>query len=95
MSVTISVCTKLPLATGPLCATRSASTKPGGGSSQPLKVCAVTLRRTAADPLEFQKRVARDRLKMNTVVLPGRHLVALSNPQGLVGLLLRLEHEAR
>jgi pimeloyl-ACP methyl ester carboxylesterase len=46
-------------------------------------------------PLEFQKRVARERLKMNTEVLPGGHLVALSNPQGLVDLLLRLEREAR
>ena len=34
MSVTVSVCTKLPFATGPQCATRSASTNPGGGSSQ-------------------------------------------------------------
>ena len=33
-SVTTSVCTKLPFGTGPLCATRSASAKPGGGSSQ-------------------------------------------------------------
>src|SRR3954453_7306478 len=32
MSVNTSVCTKLPLAEGPLCATKSASTKPGGGS---------------------------------------------------------------
>jgi predicted alpha/beta hydrolase family esterase len=46
-------------------------------------------------PLEFQRRLARDRLKMKTEVLPGGHLVALSNPQGLVDLLLRLEREAR
>jgi pimeloyl-ACP methyl ester carboxylesterase len=46
-------------------------------------------------PLEFQRRLARDRLKMNIEVLPGGHLVALSNPQGLVDLLLRLEREAR
>jgi pimeloyl-ACP methyl ester carboxylesterase len=46
-------------------------------------------------PLEFQRRVARDRLKVNTEVLPGGHLVALSNPQGLADLLLRLEREAR
>ena len=31
MSVSTSVCMKLPLATGPLCATRSASKNPGGG----------------------------------------------------------------
>ncbi len=42
-------------------------------------------------PLEFQRRVARDRLKMEPEVLPGGHLVALSNPQGLADLLLRLE----
>jgi pimeloyl-ACP methyl ester carboxylesterase len=45
-------------------------------------------------PVEFQKRVARDRLKMDPEKLPGGHLVALSNPQGLADLLLRLEHEA-
>jgi pimeloyl-ACP methyl ester carboxylesterase len=44
-------------------------------------------------PLEFQKLVARDRLKMDPEVLPGGHLVALSNPQGLAELLLRLERE--
>src|SRR4051794_782152 len=40
-------------------------------------------------PLEFQRRIAWDRLRMNAEVLPGGHLVALSNPQGLVDLLLR------
>src|SRR5665811_1383943 len=34
MSVNVNVCTKLPLAVGPLCATRSASTNPGAGSPQ-------------------------------------------------------------
>ena len=46
-------------------------------------------------PFEFQKRVARDRLKMDPETLPGGHLVALSNPRGLADLLLRLEREAR
>jgi len=46
-------------------------------------------------PLEFQRRIAWDRLRMNAEVLPGGHLVALSNPQGLADLLLRLEREAR
>jgi pimeloyl-ACP methyl ester carboxylesterase len=46
-------------------------------------------------PLEFQRRIAWDRLKVNTNVLPGGHLVALSNPQGLADLLLQLEHETR
>src|SRR3954463_11773503 len=49
MPVKTSVCTKLPLAEGPLCATRSASTKPGGGSCQSAKVRTGTLRRTAED----------------------------------------------
>src|SRR5438105_167553 len=44
MSVNTRVCTKLPFATGPLCATRSASTKPGGGLSQPSNVRTGTLR---------------------------------------------------
>ncbi len=46
MSVRTSVCTKLPLVTGPLCATRSASTNPGGGSSQSENVRTGILRRT-------------------------------------------------
>jgi pimeloyl-ACP methyl ester carboxylesterase len=41
-------------------------------------------------PPEFQKRVARDRLKVDPEVLPGGHLVALSNPQGLADQLIRL-----
>ena len=45
-------------------------------------------------PLDFQRRVARDRLKMDPEVLPGGHLVALSNPSGLADLLLRLADEA-
>src|SRR5215218_9158718 len=49
MSVKTSVCTKLPLAEGPLWATKSASTKPGGGSCQSAKVRTGTLRRTAED----------------------------------------------
>ena len=49
MSVSVSVCTKLPFAVGPLCATRSASTNPGGGLSQPSKVRTATLRRIAAE----------------------------------------------
>ena len=45
-------------------------------------------------PIDFQRRVARDRLKMDPQVLPGGHLVALSNPSGLADLLLRLADEA-
>jgi len=45
-------------------------------------------------PLDFQRRVAQHRLKMDPEVLPGGHLVALSNPSGLADLLLRLANEA-
>lgn len=47
MSVTVSVCTKLPFDVGPLWVTRSASMNPGAGSSQPSKVRTGTLRRIA------------------------------------------------
>ena len=40
-------------------------------------------------PLEFQRRVARERLGIEAEVIPGGHLVALSKPEGLVDLLLR------
>ncbi|HEV7136288.1 MAG TPA: alpha/beta fold hydrolase [Steroidobacteraceae bacterium] len=40
-------------------------------------------------PLEFQRRVARERLGVEAEVIPGGHLVALSKPEGLVDLLLR------
>ena len=39
-------------------------------------------------PLDFQERVIRDRLDANVDVLPGGHLIALSNPQGLAKQLL-------
>jgi Sulfatase len=51
------VCTKLPRATGPLCATRSASTNPGGGSSQSANVRTGTLRLIAAEGAD-RRRVA-------------------------------------
>ena len=40
-------------------------------------------------PPDFQARVARERLKINVESVPGGHLVALSNPQGLVDRLLQ------
>ncbi len=49
MSVKVNVCTKRPLAVGPPCATRSASTNPGAGSSQPSNVRTGTLLRTTAE----------------------------------------------
>jgi pimeloyl-ACP methyl ester carboxylesterase len=42
-------------------------------------------------PLSFQRRVARDRLNAEVDVVSGGHLVALSNPTGLVERLLRDE----
>lgn len=44
-------------------------------------------------PLDFQRRVAHARLNIDPEVIPGGHLVALSNPQGLVDQLLRFEGE--
>jgi len=42
-------------------------------------------------PLEFQRRVARERLNKDLEVIPGGHLVALSHPEALVDVLLRFE----
>lgn len=39
-------------------------------------------------PVDFQRRVALERLNVSIDELPAGHLVALSNPQGLVELLL-------
>lgn len=44
-------------------------------------------------PLEFQKRIARERLNTDVEVTPGGHLVALSKPEELVALLLRFRRE--
>jgi pimeloyl-ACP methyl ester carboxylesterase len=40
-------------------------------------------------PVDFQRRIARARLGLYVEELPGGHLVALSNPNGLVQRLLR------
>jgi pimeloyl-ACP methyl ester carboxylesterase len=39
-------------------------------------------------PIEFQRRVARERLGKQVDELPGGHLVALSNPEGLTARLI-------
>ena len=39
-------------------------------------------------PLEFQRRVVRERLGLEVVAMPGGHLVALSRPQELADLLI-------
>jgi pimeloyl-ACP methyl ester carboxylesterase len=40
-------------------------------------------------PLEFQRRIAQDRLGMDVDVVPGGHLVALSHPAELTDQLIR------
>jgi pimeloyl-ACP methyl ester carboxylesterase len=42
-------------------------------------------------PIEFQRRVARDRLGKEVDELAGGHLVALSNPEGLTERLIAYE----
>jgi hypothetical protein len=41
-----------------------------------------------AFPLEFQRRVVRERLGMEVEVIPGGHLVALSHPEALTDAIL-------
>ena len=45
-------------------------------------------------PLEFQRRVVRERLGLDVEELPGGHLVALSYPQPLADRLLGLDPES-
>lgn len=44
-------------------------------------------------PLEFQRRVARERLDKDVSVVPGGHLAALSHPRDLADLLLCFERQ--
>jgi len=46
-------------------------------------------------PAEFQTRVARERLHKDVDVIPGGHLVALANPQGVADRLCAYEREHR
>src|SRR5271166_2272656 len=46
-------------------------------------------------PLDFQRRVARERLNKDVDEIAGGHLVALSNPEGLVARLLAYESTMR
>ncbi len=41
-------------------------------------------------PVEFQRRVLRERIGIGATVVPGGHLLALANPDGLVNVLLKL-----
>jgi pimeloyl-ACP methyl ester carboxylesterase len=45
-------------------------------------------------PVEFQKRIARERLEKDVDEVPGGHLLALSNPAGLADRLLAYAREA-
>jgi pimeloyl-ACP methyl ester carboxylesterase len=45
-------------------------------------------------PVEFQRRVARERLGLDVVELPGGHLNALSEPEAVAGAILATEVEA-
>ena len=44
-------------------------------------------------PIEFQRRVARERLGKEVEEIPGSHLVALSKPEGLTERLLAYERD--
>jgi pimeloyl-ACP methyl ester carboxylesterase len=44
-------------------------------------------------PADFQRRVARERLDQDVDMIPGGHLVALSNPRGLADRLLAYERK--
>jgi pimeloyl-ACP methyl ester carboxylesterase len=46
-------------------------------------------------PIEFQRRVARERLGKEVEEIPGGHLVALSNPEGLTERLLAYEKDRK
>jgi pimeloyl-ACP methyl ester carboxylesterase len=46
-------------------------------------------------PLAFQQRLARERLGLDPVVLPGGHLVALSEPGVVADVLLRIAEALR
>ncbi|WP_229073446.1 alpha/beta fold hydrolase [Actinoplanes sp. DH11] len=46
-------------------------------------------------PVAFQERVARERLGLPTEVVPGGHMVALSHPAELTGVLLRGREQER
>ncbi|MHC2899828.1 hypothetical protein ACVIU4_011044, partial [Bradyrhizobium barranii subsp. barranii] len=64
-SVRTRVCTKLPRADGPLCATRSASTKPGAGSFQSAEVRIGILRRRACAAGRRRWRPSPSRIRPN------------------------------
>jgi hypothetical protein len=54
----------------------------------PVLIHAIAGRDDRFFPLDFQQRVARERLDIDVDVVPGGHLIALSNPGGLADKLL-------
>ena len=57
-------------------------------SSLPAHVTVVSARDDRFFPLEFQQRLARERLGVEPVLVPGGHLVALSRPDELTAAVL-------
>ncbi|MFM6847813.1 MAG: alpha/beta fold hydrolase [Terrabacter sp.] len=57
-------------------------------SSMPAPVTVISARDDRFFPLEFQQRLARERLGVEPVVVPGGHLVALSHPDELAAAVM-------
>ena len=57
-------------------------------TSWPETTTVITGREDRFFPLEFQKELARERLGVDPVVIPGGHLVALSRPDELTSAIL-------
>jgi pimeloyl-ACP methyl ester carboxylesterase len=69
--------------------------QPCGFNSWPsIPIRSIAARDDRFFPLEFQRRIARDRLKTDVEVIPGGHLVALSKPEELVTTLLSFQLKA-
>jgi pimeloyl-ACP methyl ester carboxylesterase len=58
-----------------------------------LPMCVIASANDRFFPLEFQRRVARERLSTEVDVIPGGHLVALSNPHAIVDRLRHFDRE--
>ena len=69
--------------------TRYAFIPGAGGAAWPgVPIRVIVGRDDRLFPLEFQRRVARERLGVEIEATRGGHLVALSNPKGLATLLM-------
>ena len=58
-------------------------------SAWPERITVVTGRDDRLFPLELQRRVARDRVGVDPVVVPGGHLAALSYPTAVADAIAR------